>query len=93
MTDQQRQETFTLSTLCDMEPVLGLTSASASGWLQERRGGRGKEREYEAHLKDLQRYLCELLIKNQQLRELLESATNHRSQESASEYDQNRTRN
>jgi len=58
----------------DSEPVQGLMSAFAAGWRQEK-GDQGQEEE-EARLRCLQKYICELLIENQQLRDRLEAAAN-----------------
>ena len=80
MTDQQRQEPLTQSTPSDLEPV--------QEWRQEK-WDQGQEKEWEVRLRSLQQCICELLIKNQQLRWLLESATNHQCREFADEYDQN----
>jgi hypothetical protein len=60
----------------DIKP--GHSLMSLSGWRQR---DQGQEKELEVRLRNLQQYICELLIKNQQLRELLESATQHQRQE------------
>jgi hypothetical protein len=78
VTDKQRQRPFAQSSPGDIEPGRG----SAAGWQQEK-WDQGPEKEYDAHLRNLQQYICELLIKNQQLRWLLESATNHQFEEPA----------
>jgi hypothetical protein len=88
MTDQQRQQPLTQSSPSGIEPVQDLASASATGWRQEK-CDQGQENEWEARLENLQQLICDLLIKNQQLRWLLEAATNHQCQEFANEYDQN----
>jgi hypothetical protein len=88
MTDQQSQKPLAQSSSSDIEPGNGLAGAPAAG---QRQGewDRGQEKEWECRLRDLQDCICELLIKNQQLRWLLESATNHQCKELADEYDQN----
>ena len=88
MTDQERQEPHTQSSSSGTEPVRSLASASAARWWQEH-WNQEDEKEYEARLKNLQQWICELLIKNQKLRESLESATNRQCQEFSDEYDQN----
>jgi hypothetical protein len=79
MSNQQRQES-TQSPHTNFEPAWGLTTASVAGRQQET-VDKGQEKEWEAHLRNLQQLICELLIKNQQLRWLLESeqTTNARS--------------
>jgi hypothetical protein len=91
MTDQQSQKPLVQSSSSDIELGHGLAGAPAAG----RRQGeweRGQEKEWECRLRDLQYCICELLIKNQQLRWLLESATNRQWEEFADECDQNITR-
>jgi hypothetical protein len=63
-------------------PVKDLTNASAAEWRQQQ-WHKEQEREWENRLSDLRQCICELLIKNQQLRESLTSATSHQSKESA----------
>jgi hypothetical protein len=62
-------------------PVKDLTNASAAGWWQQQ-WHKEQEREWENRLSDLRQCICELLIKNQQLRDSLTSATCHQSKES-----------
>ena len=92
MTDQQRQEPLTQSSAGNVERVERSMCASAAGlrlqdWQQE------QEKEWECQLRNLQQSICELLIKNQQLRESLNSATNRRSLEVDNEYHQKFARN
>jgi hypothetical protein len=81
MTHPQCQEPPTHLFPSDIEPPRGSMSASAVGWQQEK-SDQGLEGHH-AHLRSLQQYICELLIKNQQLRWLLQSATNHQNEELA----------
>src|SRR5439155_11589179 len=53
MTDQQCREPSTQSSPSDSEPAQGLTSASASGWQQDK-WSQGQETEYESRLRNLQ---------------------------------------
>jgi hypothetical protein len=92
MADQQRQEALTQSSPGNIESARSFTSASAAKWQQEK-WDRELEKEYEAHLRNLRQYICELLIKNQQLRWLVESATNHRYEELGDDHDQTIARN
>jgi hypothetical protein len=80
MTDQQHHVSFTPSSPDDIEP---LTAGSPQeNWDEE------MEKEREARVRNLQ-LISELLIKNQRLIELLDSATNRQNQEFACDYDQN----
>lgn len=89
MTGHQRQEPLTRSSSKDIEPTSALTSTAGAVSQQSKPG---KETQYEAHLRDLQQYICELLIKNQQLRWLLETATEHQCEDLVDDCDQNFTR-
>jgi len=91
MTGQQRQEPFTELSARDVESARDLMAASAARW-QQQKWYQEQERQWEKRLSDLQQCICELLFKNQRLRELLMSATTNESRESAHEYDQNVTR-
>jgi hypothetical protein len=91
MTGEQRQEPLTESSSRDVELVRDLMTASAVRW-QQQKWYQEQERQWERRLSDLQQYICELLFKNQKLRELLMSATNNESRESTHEYDQEVTR-
>jgi hypothetical protein len=84
MTDPQCQEPPTRLFPNKIEPPRGSMSASVAGSEQEMPDHR-LETEYDAHLRSLQQYICELLIKNQQLRLLLQSAANHQKEEFANE--------
>jgi hypothetical protein len=77
MTDQLRQEPLTQSSPANVDPAQGLTGAA--GWRQQM-WHKKQEKEWEGNLRSLQQCICELLIKNQQLRESLASATNQRNQ-------------
>jgi hypothetical protein len=75
MTDQQH-EALARPSPREIEAARGAKGASAVGSAQaecEQELDKG----HEANLRNLQQYICELLIKNQQLRSLLKSATNH----------------
>ena len=91
MTGQQRQEPFTELSTQDVDLGRDLMTASAARW-QQQKWYQEQERQWEKRLSDLQQCICELLFKNQRLRELLMSATVNESRESAHEYDQNVTR-
>ena len=92
MTDQQRLEPQDQSSPGNVEPVRGPMSASVSG-LRRQKWQQEQEKEWQCHLRDLQQCICELLIKNQQLRESLKSTTNHKYQELNNEFDQRVARN
>ena len=92
MTGQQRQEPFTELSTRDVESARDLMTASAARW-QQQKWYQEQEGQWEKRLSDLQQCICELLFKNQRLRELLMSATVNESRESAHEYDQEVTRN
>jgi hypothetical protein len=86
MTDKQRLESLPRSARRDVEIERDLMSASAAGlrlqeWQEEQEG------EWESRLSDLQLCICELLMKNQQLRWLLEPEANHRCGELANDSD------
>ena len=91
MTGEQRQEPLTESSSRDVELVRDLMTASAVRW-QQQKWYQEQERQWEKRLSDLQQCICELLFKNQRLRELLMLATNNESRESTHEYDQEVTR-
>jgi hypothetical protein len=76
MTNQQHREALSKSSPGDTEPTRGPRSALDIG-SQQVRYDHETDKGYYANLRNLQQYICELLIKNQQLRSLLESATNH----------------
>ena len=54
---------------------------------QQEKWGLGQEIEWEARLSSMRQCICELLIKNQNLRELLESAMNRQRQEFADAFE------
>ena len=80
MTDQLRQETPSESSPRDVEPNWASTSAPAARWRQQK-WQQEQEKQWECHLSNLQQCVCELLIKNQQLRESLKSARNRQYQD------------
>jgi hypothetical protein len=80
MATQQHQELFVQTHADTIEPVQRLRSASAAGMRHEE-PDRGLEEEWPECLRSLQRCICELLIKNQQLRMALESTTNRQAKE------------
>jgi hypothetical protein len=86
MTDRLRQDPLPRSSAGEIGPAQGVTNASASR-LQQQRWHEEQEKEWESHLRNLQQCICGLLIKNQQLRESLNSATNRQSQELDNDYD------
>jgi hypothetical protein len=92
MAAQQRQGQITRSPHGGVESVQSTTSVSAAGW-QQQRWPQEQERAWEARLRDLQQCICELLIKNQKLRDSLMSATNHQCQEFANGHEHNIKRN
>jgi hypothetical protein len=88
MTEQQRQQPLTSSSTRDIEPTRDLRSEPSAKWKRNNSDQGLLEREYEAHVRILQQYICELLIKNQRLRWLLQSATNHRCEDFTNDYNQ-----
>jgi hypothetical protein len=73
MDNQQRQKPFGKATAVPLTPLQRLASRALAGPPYEepaRRPGESQD-----HLKSLEVWVCELLIKNQQLRMALESAT------------------
>ena len=81
MTEQPRQDALVQPLPRGAVPVQDLTNASATEW-RPQKWHKEQEREWEGRLSDLRQCICELLVKNQQLRELLTSATCHQSKES-----------
>ena len=84
MTKQLRQDPLIQSSPRHVVPMQDSTNVSAADWRQHK-WHQEQEREWECRLSDLQQCVCELLIKNQQLRQSLTSATRP-SKESAHEY-------
>jgi hypothetical protein len=80
MATQQYQEPFTQAHASTIGPVQRLRGASVAG-LRYEQADLGLEEEWYERLRSLQRCVCELLLKNQQLRMALESTTNHRAEE------------
>jgi hypothetical protein len=78
MSGQLRHEPLNRSPLGDVGQAHCPTSATA-GW-QQQMWHKKQEKEWEGHLSSLQQCICELLIKNQKLRESLASAAHHRNQ-------------
>jgi hypothetical protein len=72
MTDHSRQgpPTESFSSPDDVRFGQGLTNASIAGWRQQK-WHQELEQEWEGRLSELQQCICELMIKNQQLRESL----------------------
>jgi hypothetical protein len=91
MASQLRQEPLPQSPYGDIEMRQSSTGACAVGW-QRQSGAKEQEREWEGLFRSLQQCICELLIKNQQLRYSLISDTNCECQEFADEYDRNAAR-
>lgn len=77
MNDRQFQEPLNESPPIEREPTQSLANASAEGCHQGNWGST-QDSEWKARLWNLQQCICELLIKNQQLRDSLACATNHR---------------
>lgn len=73
---QLQRELVTESPACDFGTGPGLLSASAAGW-RAQKWSRDLEKEWQGRLNDLQQCICELLVKNQQLRESIKSTQNH----------------
>jgi hypothetical protein len=79
--DRQRQESFTPSPASAVSPMHRLTGAFDAE-PQDDQPDHGREEAWEQRLRSLQEWICELLIKNQQLRMLLlASSTNRQSVE------------
>ena len=74
MTEQQRQPRLTSSSDGGIKSSQDSVNEAVA---VRQRSIADRENEHEANLKDLQHYICELLIKNQRLRWSLEAATNH----------------
>jgi len=79
MTDQMRQRCLTRLLPGDVEPELD-SIAHAAG-RDEREWYQAQERARDVLIGDLQECICELLIKNQQLRWLLESERSKKREE------------
>ena len=80
MSDQQRQELFVRLSTGLTSPAQRLTSASISE-LRYQHQDQGREDEWLERLRSLQDWICELLIKNEQLRTALAVATAHQAKE------------
>ena len=77
--DRQRQETFTPSPASAVSRMHRLTGA-LDAEPQDDEPDLGREEAWEQRLRGLQEWICELLIKNQQLRmSLLASSSNRQS--------------
>jgi hypothetical protein len=72
MAAQIRHDAFTQPRSRIIDPSHSLASASAAG-LRQQKWRQEQEKEWDRHLQKLQQCICDLLIKNQQLRESLES--------------------
>ena len=70
---QQRQHPFAQTLAGPLAPVERVTSATVQGSRAEQ-PEKAADEEWRERLKSLQQLICELLIKNQQLRSVLESA-------------------
>ena len=68
MAAQLRQTVLAQSPPRNIERAKNLISTSAAVW-QQQKWYQQQERQWEGRLNDLQQCICELLIKNQQLRE------------------------
>lgn len=75
MAIQLRQDALSESPRGGLEAAHRSMSASAAGWRQHK-WHQDLEEEWEGRLSELQQCICELLIKNQQLRESLKSTAN-----------------
>lgn len=92
MAVQHRQDHPTHLAHCDSGRMQGLTGASVVAW-QQQKWRQEQEKEWDSHLRSLQQCICELLIKNQKLRDSLTSAKSRNSEALGNELDQNVTRN
>jgi hypothetical protein len=83
MSDSQREESFAtpLSGNASVQPLTDPFDAE----LQHDRPGQEREEEWQQRLWNLQEWICHLLIKNQQLRMLLDLAVSHQSRETNQE--------
>ena len=75
MAIQPYQEPFAQAHAGTIEAMQGLRGASVA------EPDQGLEEEWHERLRSLQRCVCELLLKNQQLRMALESTTHHQAKE------------
>jgi hypothetical protein len=82
MTDQQHQEPVTRLSLGDIEQVPGVTNAPRALCQQD-----SMDKQQETELSSLQQCICQLLIENQQLRELLQLAATQPLREAADALD------
>jgi hypothetical protein len=73
MSTEQRQKPFGKATVGSITPLQRLASRVTAG-PQHEEPTRGPE-EWEDHSRSLQQWVCELLVKNQELRMALQSAT------------------
>jgi hypothetical protein len=86
MTEQLGQDLFSQPSPRGVVPAQDSTNTSASEW-RHLKWHQEQEREWQCRLSDLRQCICELLIKNQQLRQSLTTATQP-GKESAHEYSQ-----
>jgi hypothetical protein len=86
MAERLGQDPLVQSSPHGVAPVQDSTNASAAEW-RHQKWRQEHEREWECRLRDLRQCICELLIKNQQLRQSLTAATQP-SEDSAHEYSQ-----
>jgi hypothetical protein len=87
MAVQQRQDHQSPSPHCDLGRRQSPTSTSVAVW-QQQKWRQEQEKEWESHLTSLQQCICELLVKNQKLRDSLTSAK-ERNEKLGDGYDQN----
>lgn len=87
MRAQPQQDSLTQSLPGVIKPPGNLMSASVAEW-QQQKWRQDQEKEWEGHLRSLQKCICELLTKNEKLRDSHVSVTNHQSKEFADAYDQ-----
>jgi hypothetical protein len=92
MTVQQRRDHPTQPPRGELGRMQNLTTTSACLW-QQQKWRQEQEREWEGHLRSLQQCVCELLIKNQKLRDSLMSAEGRQREWKPDAYDQNAARN
>jgi hypothetical protein len=92
MAVQQRQDHSVQPSPGNLGSMQSLMTTSATAW-QLQKWRQDQEREWESHLRSLQQCICELLIKNQKLRDSLTSAKNRHREELGNEQDQNVTTN
>ncbi len=88
MTEQKRQGSPAVSATRDTQPALCSKNAPPDT-LSGNTLNQELQTQHENQVRDLQQYICELLIKNQRLRWLLELVKNHQREGIPDDHDQN----